>query len=411
MIREFIHESLCKQKNHLADWYCSELIKQPVPLTSSYDIRDSGFKITTVDANIYPAGFNNICSEDHKQGSKVLKSELNRKYGPGLKRIALLTEEHTQNPFYWDNIGTLRALLVAAGYEVLIGVPRLMDQPWQITSANGENFIVHSLWKSNPVVSSFSPQLILSNNDFSIAYPEWSQQNPWPIDPPRELGWYQRKKSRFFFHFEKVVGEFAQVAAIDPFRLSLKTKIFEHFDISDQTSMQLLATQVDQMLQEIRGTYAKYSIDASPVVFIKNNAGTYGLGVQKAESGQQVLEWNNKARKKMKAAKGGNEIQEVIIQEGVPTRVQSEGNTAEPVIYMLGSELAGGFLRVHSEKSSTESLNSPGSVYKKLCVSDLQVRMDGLPLENVYGWVARLGLLAIGREAQEMNVKFPSRFD
>ena len=86
----------------------------------------------------------------------------------------------------------------------------------------------------------------------------------------------------------------------------------------------------------------------------------------------------------------------------------ADSASAEPVIYMVGCELAGGFLRAHSEKSSTESLNSPGAVYKKLCVSDLYDDRMNCPKENVYGWTAKLGLLAIGLEAQEMGIKYKS---
>ncbi len=32
-----------------------------LPLYSSVDIRDAGFKIAVVDTNIFPAGFNNLC--------------------------------------------------------------------------------------------------------------------------------------------------------------------------------------------------------------------------------------------------------------------------------------------------------------------------------------------------------------
>jgi glutamate--cysteine ligase len=108
----------------------------------------------------------------------------------------------------------------------------------------------------------------------------------------------------------------------------------------------------------------------------------------------------------MKAAKGGRDVEEVIIQEGIPSVVKADSASAEPVIYMVGCELAGGFLRTHAEKSSTESLNSPGAVYKKLCVTDLTDDRTNCPNENVYGWSAKLGLLAIGLEAQEMKVQY-----
>lgn len=73
---------------------------------------------------------------------------------------------------------------------------------------------------------------------------------------------------------------------------------------------------------------------------------------------------------------------------------------------MIGCELAGGFLRAHDKKGPKESLNSPGAVYKRLCVSDLRISVEGNPLENVYGWIARLGLLAVGRETNQMKVEY-----
>ena len=141
------------------------------------------------------------------------------------------------------------------------------------------------------------------------------------------------------------------------------------------------------------------------ICFVKNNSGTYGLGVIRVSSAQEIKDWTYNARKKMKAAKGGKDIEQVIIQEGIPSIVTSGASAAEPVIYMIGCELAGGFLRTHAEKNSTESLNSPGAIYRKLCVTDLYDDRKKCPRENVYGWSAKLGLLAIGLEAQEMKIK------
>ncbi|MNY35545.1 Glutamate-cysteine ligase [compost metagenome] len=160
------------------------------------------------------------------------------------------------------------------------------------------------------------------------------------------------------------------------------------------------------MIARLREEYKKRGITQEPFVFVKNNAGTYGLAVIRVGSGAEVLDWSYKSRKKMKAAKGGRDVEEVIIQEGIPSVVQADGASAEPVIYMIGCELAGGFLRTHSEKSSTDSLNSPGAVYKRLCVSDLAINTPGCQNENVYGWTAKIGLLAIGHEAQELKAEF-----
>ena len=157
-------------------------------------------------------------------------------------------------------------------------------------------------------------------------------------------------------------------------------------------------------MQKTSDKYREHKIDGQPFAIIKNNSGTYGLAVTKVSSADEVRSWNYKAKKKMKAAKGGRAVEEVIVQEGIPSALKTDSATAEPVIYMVGEELVGGFLRTHEKKDESESLNSPGAVYKRLCLSDLKVRVEGCLMENVYGWTARLGLLAISQEAQDLKL-------
>lgn len=406
MAREQLHKNFCNQSNKIADWFCHKTKNLSLPIYSSYDIRDSGFKISNVDANIFPAGFNNICPTDKESAVTLMSTYLDKHYDPNFKRILLVTEEHTNNPFYWDNVLTIQKLLNNAGREVLIAIPQRLEQPMSVQSATGQNVLVHSAFEDSEHFRKFNPQLIISNNDFSNAHEQWAEHISIPVNPPRELGWYQRKKSRYFANYNSLVQEFADLVGFDPFLLNVETEVYEHFDIADEPSRNHLAEQVDAMIARLKEQYKKRGITQEPFVFVKNNSGTYGLAVIRVGSGEEVRQWNYKSRKKMKAAKGGRDVEEVIIQEGIPSRVQSEGHSAEPVIYMIGSELAGGFLRTHSEKSNTDSLNSPGAVYKRLCVSDLNVSLQGSPLENVYGWSARLGLLAIGMEAQQMNAIF-----
>lgn len=407
MTWQSLHRSFCGNSDRLADWFCKKTEVLNYPIYSSYDIRDAGFKISNVDANIYPAGFNNICPTDKETSIGLMKQYLEKHYGVGVQKIFLVTEEHTNNPFYWENILTIQSLFESSGKKVMIGIPRQLESPLTVVSATGVQVAVHSAFEENKDFASFNPDLIISNNDFSNAYEDWALQVKRPLNPPRELGWYQRKKSRYFKLYNELVNEFSALAEIDPFLLNVRTEVFEGFDLSDENSRKHLAEKVDQFLAALKSEYEKRDISQTPFAFVKNNSGTYGLAVIKVESGKEVLDWSYKSRKKMKAAKGGRDVDEVIIQEGIPTVVSSEGSTAEPVVYMIGCELAGGFLRTHSEKSAIDSLNSPGAVYKKLCVSDLNVSLKGSPLENVYGWSARLGLLAIALEGQEMGVKYP----
>lgn len=405
MAKLILHKQTMKNMDKICEWFFNKAEQLSYPIYSSYDIRDAGYKISNVDANIYPAGFNNICPVDKETAAGIMTTYISTHYGD-VKNILLVTEEHTKNAFYWENVFTIRSLIESAGIVVKIAIPRELPEPLLIMSSTGHEMTLHSASKSSELMKTFKPDLVISNNDFSEAYEEWAATMEYPMNPPRELGWYQRKKSTYFKHYNELVNEFAKIAEIDPFLLRVETELFEHFDITDAASREALAAKVDAMIEKLAAEYKARGIEQQPFVFVKNNAGTYGLAVIRVGSGAEVKEWNYNSRKKMKAAKGGRDVEEVIIQEGIPSVVESDGATAEPVIYMIGHELAGGFLRAHSEKGATDSLNSPGAVYKRLCVSDLAVNTPGCPQENVYGWTAKIGLLAISEEAKEMNAVF-----
>lgn len=405
-VRARLHDHICTHYHDLQAWFQSHTSRLAYPIYSSYDIRDSGYKIANVDANIYPAGFNNICPTDKETSVDLFRRYIEVHYRFDVKKILLVTEEHTKNPYYLENAATIQDLLTQGGFDVRLAFPRDLPETLTLESVTGRQLQFGSGYLNSAWVRDFAPDLVISNNDFSLALEEWAAQMHLPMNPPRELGWYQRKKSRYFKNYNALVDDFARVIQVDPFWLRVETEEFPEFDINSDVSRDHLATQVDAFLGRLRVKYQAEKIAQEPFCFVKNNSGTYGLGVIKVNSAQEIKEWTYNARKKMKAAKGGKSIEQVIIQEGIPSVVTAEAAAAEPVIYMIGCELAGGFLRTHAEKSSTESLNSPGAVYKKLCVTDLYDDRARCPRENVYGWSAKLGLLAIGLEAKDMNIEF-----
>ena len=410
MTQEQIHTQIVHRLKAVTDWFHSKKQNLSFPFYSSFDLRDSGYKVVPVDANIFPAGFNNICRQDRESSAELVRGYLATHYPERSKNIVLLTEEHTNNPYYWDNVSVLKELFEKAGRKIVLAIPRSMPAPLELQSASGVKLQVHSAVRegSGVVAGGMTADLVISNNDFSNAYEEWVAGLQTPINPPHDLGWHRRRKDQFFSAYNRLASEFAEVLAVDPFYFQVETRHFAGFDVNSEASRGQLAEQVDGMLADLKGTYESRGISTKPFAFVKNSAGTYGLAVSQVHSGEDVRQWNYKARKKMKAAKGGRDVEEVIIQEGVPTIVTASGSTAEPAIYMIGCQLAGGFLRTHSEKNAEESLNSPGAIYQKLCVSDLNVSVEGHPMENVYGWVGKLSFLAIAQEAKNSGVEFPS---
>lgn len=407
-IQQKVHKQIVDNCDKVCSWFERHSKGLEFPIYASFDVRDSGQKIVPVDANIFPAGFNNICPADKSGAEEILKKYLDKHY-PQAKRIALLTEEHTSNGFYWENVYTIAQLLKEAGRPARICIPRKLENPIQVTSATGRELTVYSAEPRDGeiYVDGEKVDLLVCNNDFSDSYEDWAKNLTTSINPPNELGWYRRRKYSFFQKYNDLVSEFADIIQIDAKYLQVDTEMVDGVDVDDADKREALANKVDELLARLKAQYEKMEISSAPFCFLKNNAGTYGMAVVQAHSGDEIRAWNNKTRKKMKAAKGGREVTELIVQEGIPTMLREEGGgSAEPCIYTVGGELVGGFLRMHSEKGPDESLNSPGVVFKRLCIADLADKMSDCPMENVYGWIAKLGALAIALEARDAGVNF-----
>jgi len=407
LIQDRIHKKLIERCQAVGDWFESKSQGLQFPFYSSYDIRDSGQKIVPVDANLFPAGFNNICIEDKEDAVEIVQTYFYQHHPEIWRDIGLITEEHTNNSFYWENVCAIKGLLTQAGANVRVALPRALSEPLQLKTASGKDITVFGSERLGPSlkIDGHQPKLLILNNDFSDSYEEWAKDLDTPMNPPRELGWYQRRKFNFFKQYNQLATEFADLIGIDPQSVEVMTEEYDGFDVADEKSRKDLAAKVDDFLADLSKRYQKIGLDQRPFAFVKNNAGTYGLAVIRVSSGSEILNWNYKSKKKMKAAKGGREVTSLIIQEGVPTRFVDANGTAEPCIYMVGSNLVGGFLRTHTEKSGEDNLNSPGAVYKKLCMSDMEVAISDCPMEAVYGWVSKLAVLSVGREAQSMGRK------
>ena len=387
--RNLIHQKIINKLKDLEAWFAEKTKTKKLLFYSSFDIRDSNFKIACVDANAFPAGFNNICEEDQKRTSRLIKAYL-KQHQPSAKTILLLAEEHTRNLYYWDNIFVIQSLIKKAGYQVTVCAPgKQISSPQKITTASGQNIDLKLL---NDEIG----DLIISNNDFSAKY-NMSQEIV--CIPPTFMGWLYRKKHLFFKEYNLLTEEFANLLNIDPWHLKIETTLFSPFEIQSPDNLLKLKSSSQEILDSLKETYQKLSISDKPYLFLKNNSGTYGLGIINIQSAEELNHWSYRSRKKMKAVKGETNINEIIIQEGIPTALFSSDNkSAEPVIYMIGSQVAGGFLRSHKIKDHKTNLNSPGVVFKRLCMSDLEIKIQGLAMENVYSWLAKIGSLALHEE-------------
>jgi len=365
-------------------WFQAQWQKTPPLFYGSVDLRNAGFKLAPVDTNLYPAGFNNL--NDLAPCIAATKKYFQDFY-PNQTDILLIPESHTRNSFYFDNLRQLISILEGAGLKLHLGT--LNTEATPEPNLNFESLIR----EGNKVgVKGFFPDLILLNNDLSSGVPELLQNLDQIILPPLCLGWHKRLKSSHFKYYAEICHSFALLLNIDPWFIM---PLFDHcneVDFLKKKGEGCLAFRAEKLLFQIKQKYAEYGIQEEPFLIVKADAGTYGMGVMTIKDPQELLHLNRKQRTKMSASKGGNEVHQAIIQEGIySTEKWNDNATAEAVIYGIGAAAVGGFYRVHEGKDPTESLNAPGMEFHPL-------KSNSDELFYNYSVIARLAFLAATHE-------------
>ncbi len=381
-------------------WLKSQQKKCSRLFYSSVDIRHSGYKLAPVDTNLFPAGFNNLCPEARTRASSLSRAFMER-CGAGVARILLIPENHTRNTRYIDNLAALLDILKEAGYEVRLG--RIEDgvaEPVSLTTSDGRELISSPLLRDGDSVATadrFTPDLILVNNDFSSGPPALLQDISVPVIPPPGMGWYRRRKSEHFLRYNRLAEDFSRAFGIPAWKISTLFHQCGQLDFREKAGLECVALGVEKLIRAISIKYEEYGITDTPYVYIKADSGTYGMGIMTARSGEEVYEMNKKTRHKMDVIKEGAQNTEVIIQEGVPTIDKVEGMVAEPLLYLIDAQVAGGMYRAHAERDGEISLNAPGMQFFPMqgCAEQIAKGQD---VCGALSLIARLATIAAAHE-------------
>lgn len=373
---ETIADTIARKRPLIDAWYRRRLGDFPgmePPIYSSVDVRNAGFKISVVDTNLFPSGFNNLCETFTDKASSTLKHFIETRL-PEVRRVLILPEEHTRNPFYWRNVANLRKILRGAGAEAAVGsASTQFPDPFIVDVEGEETVAVLKLFLRDGFLQAegFCPDLILMNNDLTAGTPVYLKDLRQVLLPSPSLGWHRRRKSEHFFHYQRLIDELGGILEIDPWLLSPLSTVETDIDLNDAICLKRLQEAVDRLLLRIRQKYLQYGIRREPYVFLKNDSGTYGLGMTHVESGAQLRSLNRRLRNKLESSKGGRKVSAYLIQEGIPTADLYRGKPIEPVVYLVGGEAVGTFFRIHEEKNDMENLNAPGMSFACLCFHNL----------------------------------------
>lgn len=390
-------------------WFDSQREQYAPMLTTSVDLRHSGNKLTPVDANIYPAGFQNL-SENAQQRAANQFAQAIEQTSPGTKKLLIFPEAHTRNLPYLDNLHSLQNILLRAGFEVQIGTMMpTHNEVLTLESASGHTIAQQPLIVSHSKLqtsSGFIPDIIILNNDCTAGVPDLLKNITQPILPTPCMGWFQRRKSDHFRAYDQLANHFALSFGLDPWCLNAYFDDAREINFKSRIGTDELAEKVDALILKIQHKYDEYGITTSPFVYVKADSGTYGMGIMQVRSGSELLELNKKQRNKMHVIKEGAEVHNVILQEGVPTIDRVDDKAAEPMIYMVDGIPVGGMFRVNAARDTYENLNATGMEYEGMCDSDEDAahahKVPGCDFA-AYGLVAAISALAVGVEQKNLK--------
>ena len=403
---EHLQNHLKKQREQINNWYSEkvEVLKEynvNLPIFSSFDIRDNGNKVSIVDSNVFPSGFNNLDPDSRSYASQMFLKNLQSISQS--KDILLILENHTRNKFYFKNIQVLSQILNRVGYTTSLGFLDAGEiiHKKHVSLGEGDILEVERIHRNGNSIytKSFQDGIILLNNDFSVGKPKILGDISQLVIPPISLGWYNRKKSTHFQCYHSFINEIAELTSTDPWLLGTFFSHVDDVNFKDRSTLKETAEVVDSVIEKITQKYREYNVSEAPYVFVKNNSGTYGLGIITVSSGDEIINLNSKNRKKMTHGKEKSKINSVMVQEGITTKYSIENHPAEPVLYNVGENTVGGFMRFNLLQDNTDNLNKKGMDFQQLVDNELTrpiILKDGN--FSLYSMLAMVASLAIAFE-------------
>ncbi|MDK4688749.1 glutamate--cysteine ligase [Kingella negevensis] len=367
-LQEF-EQTILKNHSKIEAWFRSQWKQHQPPFYGSVDIRNAGYKIASIDMNLFPGGFNNLNPNFIPLATIAAQDAVERACETA-KSVLLIPENHTRNTYYLQNVYALATILRNAGFEVRIGSfnPELTEAT-EFETALGDKLLIEPLQRTRERVhlaDGFSPCFVLLNNDLSAGIPEILQGISQTVLPPLHGGWTTRRKTHHFEAYNQVAKEFAELLQIDEWQINPYFEQISGLNFQEREGEDALADAVERVLAKIQAKYDEKGITDKPFVIVKADAGTYGMGVMSVKSADEVRGLNRKNRNKMAKVKEGLEVSEVIVQEGIYTYETLNGAVSEPVVYMMDRFVIGGFFRVHEGRGNDENLNAGGMVFVPL---------------------------------------------
>jgi glutamate--cysteine ligase len=392
-------------------WFRLEWMEHTPPFYSSIDIRNAGFKLSPVDTNLFPGGWNNLTAQMLPLAVQATMAAI-EKICPEARNLLVIPENGKHSNFYLANLLQLQRIFNMAGLNVRLGsIDPAVKKTTTLELPNGETITLEPVirGKRRLGLNDFDPCTILLNNDLSAGVPgileEIFEQY---LLPPLHAGWPIRRKSTHFKCYEEVAKRLGKLMGVDHWLINPLFDKCEGIDLGQDAGLDRLRVQVDSVLARVRRKYKEYGIKEKPFVVVKADHATHELGIVTVRDDHDMKSLCTRINTLTAGRKAPWLPHDFLVQEGVLTQERVNDAVAEPVIYTMDRYVVGGFYRVHAGRGVDESLNAPGSDYVPLAFEhSTQLPQPGVKpgvsAPNrfyMYGVVGRLAMLAASYELE-----------
>ena len=245
-------------------WFRTQWSEHKPPFYGSVDIRNAGYKMASIDMNLFPGGFNNLnpqfiplaalAAQDaldracETAKSVLIVPENHTRNCETAKSVLIVPENHTRNTFYLQNVFALSHILRSAGFEVRLGsLNPEITEPTEFTTAGGDTLLLEPLLRTRGRVhlaDGFSPCVVLLNNDLSGGVPDILKDLQQTVVPPLHAGWTTRRKTAHFAAYNQVAAEFAKLINIDEWQINPYFEQISGLDFQEREGEDALADAV-----------------------------------------------------------------------------------------------------------------------------------------------------------------------
>ena len=408
-----IAQKIHLKKSIIDDFFIQKFKTNPAFFYNSIDLRHSSYKISAIDTNCYPAGFNNLSESGKNIAENLVKEFLSSNFSTSPKNIFIIPENHTRNIRYLENLAIIVEILQRQKCQVFVATYNSeIIAKTVITLENEGSITLYPLQKISGKLAindennqNIFADLAILNNDLTNGVPEILSNISTIISPPIAMGWHQRTKSQHFTIYNEIADEIAKILNLDPWLISSMHDHCEDVDFKESVGLECLAKNVEKLLKKITEKYLEHNIKDQPYCYIKADNGTYGMAVWSVSNPQDVLEINKKERNKMNMLKGSTQTTKVMIQEGIITADKINNNPCEPMIYMINGKVAQNLFRTNDSRDDHISLNAMGAIFYNL--ENLPQQNNFIDSENnsiiVYELIAKMASLASAIELQSLK--------